>query len=342
MTEELITRVNKANLPKKSAQIRTGDYFQIRNVVFSDVDKTRLSSFIKQELTLYNSLVNSLHPILKRSPNDFLELTDDDIELLSWIAHVGHNLDINSIVNGNIETPIPELLEKWREKLLGKDSTGKRKLSDKFITFAKIVCTNTSISMNMRRNMVSEILNFYKNQSKLAVRKMKDKGGDDSYENMRSYQSNFQFLETLDLPRKRHVQLLNPKVDPYSSVKLETNQVKDEEGNVIRVDSYIKTPYNINKIKIENFDIYNDFRWKIMIIHQRKGQYPTSDTPWNIELHNTKANYLLEYRESNNPSVSTLSANKPIRDTKFSKGSYKKVEQKSQRGLTTKSAMTFA
>jgi hypothetical protein len=216
-----------------------------------------------QELVLYNALNTELMRMLRRDPKLLATITDQTINTLGTAIQEG--FDVRKVVTGTKEkVELPESLQTHRDGLFATDK-------QILMLVESVISIPMSVHREVRRALVAEILKFYGNSARIQVK------GSGSYE----------FLESLDETRKRHIQI------PRRLLEIEYDEAQRR--------SLIKTPYTQNRIVVPGVDIAKDTTWKIAILHQKPGKMPRGDTPWMIDFRVAPEQYLLKYMEMANP-----------------------------------------
>ena len=82
-------------------------YNYFLEIFYDNDEKNILKSYMKQELFLYNAIVEKLNPIISRSPNTFMYLTNDLIHCIGIFVLNGYN--INNITKENIPSKLKSL-----------------------------------------------------------------------------------------------------------------------------------------------------------------------------------------------------------------------------------------
>jgi len=242
-------------------------------------DKSRLTRFMNEELSFYNSLVETFNTRLRGQPETIGLLIGDWEKIFCICAEI--RFRASQLRNANETFVLPEQLLPYKNLLLGSDSKG-RILNEKYIVLLDPASAAGNIHPLTRKNLALEVLYFYREQAKHALQEIKISGMDGT-----SYKNSFINLEKLDNTRKRHLQI------PKEALRYKYNIAK----KILQ----IWTPYNTQPLEISGFSNIDEKPWNLMIIHQTPGGVATTNTPWSIELKNVPNQYLIKLVEVKNP-----------------------------------------
>jgi hypothetical protein len=254
------------------------------NVDIDPHDKTRLQNYMNQELSFYNSLVESFTSRLRGQPETINLLIGDWEKIFSICCELSFNVE--KLRNANENAELPKQLEPFRNILLGRDENKKRHLTELFIVMLEVCSAPGNIHPLTRRYMSLEVLRFYREQAKNAMQEIKVLGMDGT-----SYKNSFLNLEKFDNTRKRHLQI------PKEIIKYNYDSVK----KILK----ILTPYNSVPIEIPGFNNIDEKPWNVLVIHQQPGKVANHLTPWVVEFKNVPTLYLLKLVEVSNPYLSS-------------------------------------
>lgn len=287
MTDNKTTRA-KSELQSSESSLtereRFGRWQADWNINVQPSDKQRLVKFMNEELSFYNSLVDSFNSRLRCQPETIGLLLGDWEKIFATCAEISFN--VAKLRNSNIKAELPAKLEEFRNLLLGRDEKNQRFLTEKYIVLLECCAAPGVIHPLARRNMALEVLRFYKDQAKLALQETKISGFDGT-----SYKNSFVNLEKLDDTRKRHLQV------PKEALRYKYDSV----NKILR----IWTPYNSVPFEIPNFGNVDEKPWNLLLIHQQPGKVANHNTPWMLEFKNVPNQYMLKLVEVSNPYLSS-------------------------------------
>ncbi len=244
-----------------------------------------LNQYIIQENKYYNALVDFLQPRLKSSPEFFLELSDEQIDLFPALAFCC--FDIRTLVGKKSQdTELPKKLEPYRDILFGVHGDKEIGISERLSIFYEGLGTKVSLWPHTREGMAYEFLAFCLNQAKTMTsgRRSSFSGEEGDY-----YRGvNPEILENANFMQKRHLQLLKKDV-----------QVKwDEEHD----RTLIKVPYFKRPLILPTINLPEQYPfWNLIIIHQDPQEIILTKAIWEIDFRTTTNRYLIKYLEQVNP-----------------------------------------
>ena len=242
-------------------------------------DKVRFNTFMKQELAYYNHLVEAFNPRVRSAPESISALTDQWRGIFAQLAVSG--VLASQLLRAKPDQPLPENLEVYRKFLVGHDHEGNRFLTERMAGILDAAAARGNVHSTVRRNMATELLSFYQEQALLFNTNINGSNTDDVFK--RAPQS----LETLDIQKKRHLQI------PRSICRVVYDEKSDRSG--------ILHPYSKNPLIVNNQDVAAEKSWSLMVLHQEPGQISSAKTPWVIEFKTTPALYLVKYVDVMNP-----------------------------------------
>lgn len=256
-----------------------------KTITVTSHQASALNQYIIQENRYYNLLIDFLQPRLKNSPEFYLELSEEQINLFPALAF--HCFDIRSLVGKkSADTELPKKLEPYRNILFGIHGDKEIGISERLSIFYEGLRHGAGFWPHTRANMAYELLDFCLKQAKTMTsgRRTSFSGEEgDCY-----YGVNPEILETANLMQKRHLQLLKKDV-----------QVKWDEKND---RSLIKIPYFERPIIIETINIPEQYPfWNLIIIHQDPQEIILTKAIWEIDFKSTMSRYLIKYLEQVNP-----------------------------------------
>ena len=242
-------------------------------------DKARFNTYMRQELTYYNNLIEAFNPRVRSNPESISELIDVWQKIFAQLAVTG--VLASQLLKAKPDQALPESLEVYRKFLVGHDHLGERFLTERIAGLMDVAASRGNIPSIVRRNMAIEFLNFYREQALLFNENTNGAKGEDVFK--RAPQS----LEELDFQKKRHLQI------PRNICKIIYDKESDRSG--------ILHPYSKNPIIVEQQDITIEKSWSMMILHQEPGNISTPATPWLLDFKTTPSLYLLKYVDVMNP-----------------------------------------
>lgn len=244
-----------------------GEAWSVKCDFIASREKQRLQNYMKNELDLYNSIVDAFNPTSRTSPETFAAFNEKHIQL--FMDLVEYSIDIRRLRKNNL----PENLKQHEEALFGGSLTERMKI------LMESAAAPSAIVASTKRNMAKELLKFYSEDSRLRSQKIG-----------RSADQEFKFppkaLGIQTTISKRHLQLLRKDV----------RIVFDEDKEISKV--YI--PYIQNPILVDGVNISERRSWNIMIVHQNPNTLAVPSTPWVLDFRGTKNDYLVEYLDNNN------------------------------------------
>lgn len=251
-------------------------------------DKLRLKEFMKQELHYYNSLVEGLGPRARTFPETLLALHKDWENL--WSALAEHGQSIKPYERAAEDVALPENLEKHRKMLVGRDSQGRRFLDEKMLNIMSIAATPAVIHPMVRKNMANLILEFYKDQAALLIKRNDDAFGEEDL-----YAKPIDLLVKHDMITKRHLQIPRAALNDVRYI--------EDKG---RTELY--TPYSDNPIVIDGHNLESNNHWNFLIIHQQPGIEATASDPWVVDIKYSQVPYLVKYQDVEQPKTGRIFA----------------------------------
>lgn len=251
-------------------------------------DKTRLKEFMKQELHYYNTLVEGLGPRARTFPEVLLGLHKDWENL--WEALAEDGTGIARFERAAEDLPLPENLEKHRRMLLGRDTNGKRFLDEKMFNIMGLAATQAVIHPTVRKAMASLMLEFYKDQSALLIKRNDDAFGDEDL-----YSKPIDLLVKHDMVTKRHLQV------PRNAL----NDVRFIQGKDM---TEIYHPYSENPLKIAGHNLETNNHWNLIIIHQQPGIEAVANDPWVVDIKHSNVPYIIKYQDVEQPKTGRIFA----------------------------------
>jgi hypothetical protein len=234
-------------------------------ITLSIPDQSRLKSFMFHELKYYNNINDAFYSAFRSFP-DVIPMLDKWDRLYNQLAYEGIN--IRQFMNKS-EASLPDSLKPHNDLIFGKNEQGKRKLNESIAILLETLAYKNMIHPEIRKNIASEILKFYREQGK---------AGGVNRDNMYSVAPTF--LEKLDNIAKRHIQI------PRKICQV----VWNNEDEISKVSN----PYTIHPVEIPVLNL-NEEPWNILILHQEPGRIPISTTPWIATIKNDPRNYLVRY-----------------------------------------------
>jgi hypothetical protein len=206
-------------------------------------EKQKLLNLMVEELNFYNALNLKLVGHIKNNPVSFQELKKK-------FRLIGETIEHGFSKAAEMEVVNDDLLF----------------LSDGAKSLLNAMSLACGISNRTKRNMGVQIFKHYLEQSY-------------NYKDGQMVKP-VQLLETLDLNKKRHIQLHRKTL------------IVESEGD----KTFITLPYLTNKVTIN----YNAKRlkWNILIIHQKTNTNVNSSSEWCIDLLSSDDDYCLNYLDN--------------------------------------------
>lgn len=257
-------------------------------VDINSADKLRFKEFMKQELHYYNTLVEGLGPRARTFPETLLALHKDWENL--WDALAADGRPIKQYERAADDVALPENLEKHRKMLVGRDSQGRRFLDEKMLNIMSIAATPAVVHPMVRKNMANLMLEFYKDQAALLIKRNDDAFGDEDL-----YAKPIDLLVKQDMVCKRHLQM------PRASL----NDVRFIDGKD-RTELY--TPYSDNPLVIDGHNLESNNHWNMIILHQQPGIEVTAQDPWVVDIKYSNVPYLIKYQDVEQPKTGRIFA----------------------------------
>jgi len=243
-------------------------------IVVDPVDQNRLNSFFRQELGLYNTLVNTFSSRVRAFPQSILNITHDQAALFCDLAK--YNFNIRELIKA--PSTWPEELKNHYNTVFDKN-THKPLLNDAHIIMFESVGANRWIMIpETKKQMAQAIISFYKEQAEILAYPQTSELIEIAYKTPPSN------LSPLEISHKRHAQI------PRNEIKYKYNHIEDQ--------TEILTPLTTKPIIIPNFNLNEYNKWTTAIIKQESGKWLEYNTPWVIDFKSTNNNYLLKYLDS--------------------------------------------
>lgn len=247
-------------------------------------DAQRMRQYMKCELAYYNALVSGLSSRMRTMPELLIDSNEGNEKLFLACAELSFDpydlfllRDIN-FAEGQ-EPVLPPQLETFRNIFFGKDSKGSRRFTDRIALLCQLFATTAPIHPLVRRGIASEIIHFYREQTRATLQSVPQHLQADQM-----YKSAPQTLEVFDSINKRHLQM------PKKIVKVTWDA--EQERSIIRIP-YASTPLYIPMMNFET-EIKG---WNFLIIHQTPGGIPMQSTPWILDIRSIQNQYLLKYSD---------------------------------------------
>jgi len=262
---------------------RTGDRQRFQpqtiDITLEERDYTRLRQYIQAETGFYNAINNIFAPKLRGFPHELVELDERFEKLFIDLSYTGFNL--RDVIYRNKETAeLPDELEKHRDFIYGKNSTGNRLVTESFVIMTEEFGKGHFVHPLVKKRMATEMFRFYVKQAKNIMQTVRNREGE------LELRDTGELLEPMDTIRKRHLQIPREIVD----IKWD----KDKEETIIT------NPF-CSPIKFRHNNILADKGWNLMILHQEPGKMALGFTPWVIDIRHSKALYLLKYVDVRSP-----------------------------------------
>ncbi len=243
-------------------------------IVVDPVDQNRLNSFFKQELGLYNALVNVFSSRARAFPQSILNINNELGNLFCDLAK--HNFNIRQLVKD--PSNWPQELKQYSHLVFDR-LTNKPILSEaQLMMFEAAGRDRWVLIPETKRQMARAVLDFYREQCEILANPQESELMEIAYKAPPSS------LSQLELSNKRHVQI------PRAEIKYKYNNTEEQ--------TEILTPLTTKPIIIPNFNLNEYNKWTTAIIKQESGRWVTHETPWVIDFKNTNNNYLLKYLDS--------------------------------------------
>lgn len=243
-------------------------------IVVDPVDQNRLASFFRQELGLYNSLVEVFGSRSRGFPQSILNITPEQANLFCDLAK--HNLNIRQLVKNPDEWP--DSMMRHRHAVFDR-LTQKPVLSEATLILFEAVGRDKWILIpETKRQMARAVIDFYQEQCEILANPQTSDIIEVAYKTAPT------MLSTQDISNKRHVQI------PRADIVYKYNNTEEH--------TEILTPLTTKPIIIPNLNLNEHKHWTNAIIKQESGRWVTPETPWVIDFKNTKHNYLLKYLDS--------------------------------------------
>ncbi len=239
----------------------------------------RLKRLMQLELEYYNHLVNNMGSRLRTRPEIFLDSSDTLKKLFALTAFTGFDTYRLSILK---DGDLPKEWEPYRNFVFGKDESGKRKYTDNIAVLLQVAAVNCPIHPEVRRRIALEVFTFYQTQARVSLQAIPT-----HLRGEQLFKTPPANLETLDIIRKRHLQI------PKDLIKV----TWDHETET----SLFQTPYLRSPIKIPTIDFTQIQSWNYCILHQAPGSIPLGKTPWVLDVRHIQGHYLLKYLDVKSP-----------------------------------------
>ena len=242
------------------------------NIIVTENDKKNLKAFFNQEYAIFVTLNNALMSKLKRDPS-LLTIFENKERLDLFATLVQYK--INKI---NISS---EHISRFKNIIEEKTITGTPVINESVKILFETAAASGEIHQQIRYNMAYQLMQFYCDQALIASQPSPNAD--------QLHKLAYQFIETPDETQKRHIQI------PRRFVKIEWDETTRQ--------SSLYTPYTREAIVVPKNDLTKNKHWNYMIIHQRPGKMPNSQTPWQIDIRKTSDRYLINYMEISNPFI---------------------------------------
>lgn len=245
-----------------------------------------IRSAMRQELQVFNAIVDAVNPVLSRNPELLSTFTEQHIELFGVLAEYG--------LKATSRTALPEKNRNIQDFLVG--------LSESVRILFESAAVPGRIHPETRKSIAREVLKMYIAEAKSKLKPV-------SLNSDLQYQNSGHFVETVDIIQKRHVQLKKSTLrlkfneltrqteiftpyhrDPFliDADLVGSEEVKDENGKVIKDREYPACHFNL------------------CMIHQEPGQMPRTNDPFVIELFTAGTDYLVRFLDQPNVRASAF------------------------------------
>lgn len=251
-------------------------------------DQMRYKEFMKQELHYYNSMIEVLSPRARTFPETILAIHKDWENLWNALAFGGHDVKLYEKFADDAALPVD--LEPHRKMLLGRDSKGVRFLNERMLNILGVAGTKSLIHPTVRKNMASQMLEFYKDQAAKLINRNDEAFGDEDL-----YSNPVELLVKHDLVTKRHLQIPRNILNAVYYYKE-------------RDFSEVYTPYSERPIVVPGQDLENNNHWNFIMLHQQPGIEAINTTPWVVDIKYTQVPYLIKYQDVEQPKTGRIFA----------------------------------
>jgi hypothetical protein len=235
------------------------------NILLDNTTKKSLVSFMKEELTYYNTLIIGFNSKIRVLYTEIENLKDNYERV--WLAVAQTEFDVRTLVNKPIDT-WPDMFKPYADIIV----KGNRFIiPDRMMMLFDLAATKAKFHPLIRRLIAAEVLHWVQPQAKqLAESDLSTTG---------QMRSPIQMLQPLEYIYKRHVQLINGIVE-----------VTYDSGSGTTL---LKIPYSSEPLQVEGHDL-TKMPHDHFIIRQKTGDIPQEDTPWQITVREGPGKYLLD------------------------------------------------